>query len=96
MQNKRISDLIASFDEQSSKVTLHLTGILDIVKEGRIPSENDMFTMNASMADLRTKYDDIYELAQEFVSADEFPEKGVAVTDIIEAVNNSQARYVFE
>lgn len=96
MQKKSISDLIASFDEQSDKVKLYLTDLLDVVKEGRVPSEDALSTMNAGMANLRTRYDAIYKMAQEIVPVDDIPENGAAVADIIKAVSNSRSKYICE
>ena len=96
MQKKSISDLIASFDEQSDKVKLYLADLLDVVKAGRVPSEDAMSTINAGMANLRTRYDAIYKMAQEIVSVDDIPENGAAVADILKALSNSRSKYICE
>lgn len=42
MQKKTITDLLALFDEQSDKVRICLTDLLDIVKDGRVPTPEAM------------------------------------------------------
>ena len=46
MQKRTISDLIASFDEQSDRVKSCLTDLLDIVKDGCVPSPESMSSLD--------------------------------------------------
>lgn len=57
MQKKTISDLIASFDEQSDKAKNCLTDLLDIVKDGRVPSPEAMSSLDGYITELHTRYD---------------------------------------
>lgn len=94
MLKKDITDLIASFNQQSDKVKTHLTTLLDTVKEGRVPSPEDMSILEVCVADLHGKYDVIYGIALDTLSADELPENGESVNVIVEAVNNSRSKFL--
>lgn len=96
MQEKSISDLIASFDEQADKVKICLTDLLDVVKDGRVPSPEAMSTLDICVMDLHTKYDAIYIMAQDTISAEELPENGAAVEVIADAVKKSRTKYIRE
>lgn len=96
MQNKIITDLLASFDEQSDKVKICLTDLLDVVKCGCVPAPEAMSSLDSCVADLRTRYNAIYAAAKDSVSADELPECGVAVSVIADAVKNSRKKYLDE
>ena len=96
MQKNTIVDLIRSFNEQSEKVRNCLTDLLDIIKDGRVPSSEAMSDLDCFVGVLNTKYDAIYAMAQDAISAEELPEKGVAVEVIADAVKNSRAKYIGE
>lgn len=96
MQKKTISDLIASFDEQSDKVKNCLTDLLDIVKDGRVPSPEAMSSLDGYITELHTRYDAVYAMARNTISSEELPENGVAVGVIADAVKNSRTKYIGE
>lgn len=73
MQNKPISDLVAAFDQQSDRVRACLTDLLGTVGEGRVPSREAMSGLDSSVAELRTRYDAVYAMTRDTVSAGELP-----------------------
>lgn len=96
MQGKVITDLFASFHEQSDNVKHQLTNLLDIVKDGRVPSPEAMSTLDICVTDLNNKYDTIFEVAQSTLSAEELPENGVSIDAIAEAISNSHSKFISE
>ena len=96
MQKKTITDLLASFDEQSDRVKNRLNDLLDVVKDGRVPTPEAMSSLDRCVADLHTRYNEIYAVAKDSVSDDELPEHGVAVNVIADAVENSHKHYLDE
>lgn len=96
MQKKTITDLLASFNEQSDKVKICLTDLLDVVKDGRVPTAEAMSSLDSCVADLRTRYNAIYAVAKDSVAPEELPECGVAAHNIAAAVENSRKKYLDE
>ena len=94
MQKEPIFDLISSFNEQSDKVKNCLIDLLDIVKDGRVPSSKAMSDLESCITELRTRYDAVYTSAQDTISAEELPENGAAVGVIHDAVKNSRTKYI--
>lgn len=94
MQKRTISDLIASFDEQSDRVKSCLTDLLDIVKDGCVPSPESMSSLDGYITELHTRYDAVYAMARNIISSEELPENGVAVGVIADAVKNSHTKYI--
>lgn len=96
MQKNTITDLLASFNEQSDKVKICLTDLLDVVKDGRVPTPEAMSSLDSCVADLHIRYNAIYVVAKDSVAAEELPECGVAASVIVDAVNNSRKKYLDE
>lgn len=96
MQKKTITDLLALFDEQSDKVRICLTDLLDIVKDGRVPTPEAMSGLDSCVADLHTRYNAIYAVAKDAVSVEELPAHGVAANVIADAIKNSRKKYLDE
>lgn len=94
MQNKPISDLVAAFDQQSDRVRACLTDLLGTVGEGRVPSREAMSGLDSSVAELRTRYDAVYAMTRDTVSAGELPQDGAPVGELADAVENCRARYL--
>lgn len=96
MQKKTITELLALFDEQSDKVKICLTALLDIVKDGRVPTPEAMSGLDSCVADLHTRYNAIYAVAKDTVSVEELPAHGVATNVIADAIRNSRKKYLDE
>lgn len=96
MQKKEITDLLASFDEQSDKVKTCLADLLDVVKSGCVPTQEAMTGLECYVADLRIRYNAVYAAARDSLAAEEMPACGVPASDIVDAVINSQKKYLRE
>lgn len=96
MQKKEIADLLVSFDEQSDKVKTCLADLLDVVKSGRVPTQEAMTGLDCCVVDLRIRYNAVYAAARDSLAAEELPACGVPASDIVDAVINSQKKYLSE
>lgn len=96
MENRTITDLLALFDEQSDKVKVCLTDLLDVVKDGRIPTPEAMSILDSCVADLHTRYNAIYTVARDSVAAEELPEYGMSTSIIANTIKSSRKKYLDE
>ena len=91
-----ITAMIASFDEQSEIVNSRLTSLLSAVKEGRVPTAEDLNSLENCVSILQNSYDRIFNYAQETVTPQELPKDGSPVSELVSAIENSQVRYLEE
>ena len=89
MANLIISDLLDSFNCQSEKVKELLTSFLRAVSDGRVPSKEELHSLNTAVATLQENYDAVYEKATSLVLNEELPDKGVSVYKYIDAIETS-------
>lgn len=94
MPKTDFADLVNAFDAQSNEVKAYLAALLDVIKEGRVPSFETMEQLDHSVAELQKQYQHIYEAAKMTLPADELPAEGSSIPAFAAAVANSQAKFM--
>lgn len=92
MNINNISNIVDEFDSRSTEVKRLITKILVVISDGRIPEKNDMDAFAASMEELESKYNIIYNKAQSILTEDEMPEKDSSIQKYFEAIEKSKVR----
>lgn len=86
---KNIEDMLKEFNNNADDIMNLLQETFNVVSEGRVPQESEVKKMDRFISDLRQKYNSIYSIALEQVSADEMPKEGGPVAEYVEAIRNS-------
>lgn len=73
---KNIEDMLKEFNNNADDIMNLLQETFNVVSEGRVPQESEVKKMDRFISDLRQKYNSIYSIALEQVSADEMPKEG--------------------
>lgn len=84
-----IEGMLAEFNREAEGSGALLRGMLEVIRSGRVPAETDVRQLNASITDLRGRYQEIYTAAEAAVAAEEMPEAGAPAAAYMEAVQNS-------
>ncbi len=87
-----MNELMAGYQELSGKIRERFAGILEVIDGGRVPSKDEMDSVEAMIGSLHEKYDAVYEMTASAVDAEELPEKGLPVAAYAEAVEKSRIR----
>ena len=96
MQDRKRTELIQSFNNQSETVKLRLTALLDTVKEGRVPPKNALAELSASMDQLRAEYDAFYAMAKASIPERDLPGEDCPIGVLAETIENTRLKYVVE
>lgn len=89
--NTSIEELITEFNEKSEESKQFLNQILNTIAEGRVPDPDTLRIADATIEQLRDRYEEIAIFAGEVLTDDEVPDVGSAVTDYIIAINSSKS-----
>lgn len=82
--------LFQEFEQYAQESHSLLTETLSIISEGKVPSRKDVSQLDLSIANLRAKYDCIYQAASEQLPTDEMPEDGAPAQAYVDAIQNSK------
>ena len=82
--------LFQEFEQYAQESHSLLTETLSIISEGKVPSRKDVSQLDLSIANLRAKYDCIYQTASEQLPTDEMPEDGAPAQAYVDAIQNSK------
>ena len=69
-------ELVALFNEQSQTVKTNLTGILSLIKDGKIPTESAISDLDTSFVILNERYEAVYSFAKSEMNEEELPPLG--------------------
>ena len=92
MSRNTLASLIDAFNTQSNQVKTYLVNLLEIVKEGRVPSTETIGQLNRSVEQLQNQYQEIYQVAKVALSDDKLLPNGTSVPELATAVAESQSR----
>jgi len=96
MNTQNINELISLYNQQVGYIKEHLTNLLVVVSDGRIPSKEELTAFDTDMEKLCEKYDGIYAYTRGMVSEEELPPVGSSVIKYADAFMNSKARFFRE
>lgn len=84
-----IDEMMTVFNASADNSKEILQRMLGTVAAGKVPTESEVRKLDKSVEDLREKYNAIFSMAMDEVSADEMPEEGASAEEYIEAIRNS-------
>ena len=94
MADKHLQELIDSFLKDSENVKGNLKDLLEIVSDGKSPSNEDMDRMNGSIQGLQNLYNEIYDFAAGNIPAEQPLEKGLSVLEYLQIAEESELRLI--
>lgn len=94
MEKNNFTNLISFFNDQLVSAEHYLIKLIDIIKEGRVPSSEAMDDLNDCVESIHNTYDEIYTMARDAIPTEELPPNGSSVSKIMEAVENNRSRYI--
>ena len=85
-----IEELLQAFDQCAKESQDQLTEMLSTISEGRVPSRTDISQFELVIANLRVKYDCVYQAAADQLPSDELPPDNAPASAFVEALKNSE------
>ena len=85
-----IEELFLDFTHYAESSKQHLQSALNMITDGKIPSEENVLALDLSLGNLRQKYHNIYQSALSLLPPDEMPNENASVQEYVEAVQNSK------
>lgn len=85
-----IEILLQEFEQYAQESRSLLTETLSVISLGKVPSRKDVSQLDLSIANLRAKYDCIYQAASEQLPKNEMPVDDAPAQAYVEAIQNSK------
>lgn len=86
--------VLNEFREYADDSTELLEKMIQVISEGRIPAVDEVEKLDSCIAELRNKYNDIYQTALFELLPEEMPREGEPADLIVQALKNSQKNQI--
>lgn len=91
MDIQSITALVSEFKEHANVTKNDLMMVLNLLTEGKVPSEELKETIHTSLGELQGKYNHIYQLVKDTATNVECPDSGAGVDELSEVIRKEAA-----
>lgn len=96
MKEQKINSLVKDFNELANSVQNELNEMLVVLSVGKVPGAEIIESFNQKIKNLHEKYTTIYSYAKSTLSEEELIPMGEAVSEYVQAIENSKSRVLKE